>query len=69
MLTRKQMPVPPRPMITPAIAGPMIREPLKRPVFSAIAFGSSSRPTIWNVNAWRPGASSTSALPPRNART
>ena len=35
----------------------------------AIAFGSSSRPTIWNVNAWRPGASSTSALPPRNART
>ena len=58
-----------RMMITPAIAGPMMRAPLKRPVLSATAFGSSSRPTIWNVSDCRPGASRTSALPPRNAST
>ena len=36
---------------------------------SATAFGSSSRPTIWNVSAWRPGASKTSAVLERIAST
>ena len=42
--------------------GPTTREALKRLAFSATAFGSSSRPTIWKVSAWRPGASKTSAV-------
>ena len=42
-------------MTRPAIAGPMIREPLKRPELRATAFGSYAGPTIWNVSDWRPG--------------
>ena len=36
-------------MTTPASAGPKMRAVLNRLEFSATAFGSSSRPTIWNV--------------------
>ncbi len=55
-------------MMTPAIAGPMIRDALTRPEFSATAFGSSFGPTISNVSDWRPGPSSTKAMPPSVAR-
>ncbi len=43
----KQTPVPARAMTTPAIAGPITRDPLKSPAFSATAFGSERGPTIW----------------------
>ena len=56
-------------MTRPAIAGPMTREPLKRPELSATAFGSSRGPTIWNVSDCRPGASNASAMPPSAAST
>jgi hypothetical protein len=49
-------------MTTPPSAGPAMRAMLNRLELSAIAFGSSSRPTIWNVSDWRAGASSTSAV-------
>ena len=65
----KQRPVPTVAITTPAIAGPITREPLKRPELSATAFGSSRGPTIWNVSDWRPGASKASATPPRAAST
>ncbi len=61
-LIRKQTPTPKAAMMTPASAGPITREPLKRLAFSATAFGSSWRPTIWNVSACRPGASKTRAV-------
>ena len=44
-LSTKQIPVPAAAMINPAMAGPTILEPLKSPVFSATAFGSSRLPT------------------------
>ena len=40
-----------------------MRAVLKRLELSAIAFGSSSRPTSWNVRFWRDGRSKTSAMP------
>ena len=43
----KQIPVPATAITTPAIAGPITREPLKRPALSATAFGSERGPTIW----------------------
>ena len=42
---------------SPAIAGPIMRAPLKIIEFIAIALGRSSRPTISTTNAWRPGMS------------
>ena len=65
----KQIPVPATAMITPAIAGPITREPLKRPAFRATAFGSSRGPTSWNVSDCRPGASKASVMPPSAAST
>ncbi len=62
MLTTKQTPTPNAAIRTPARAGPTTREALKRLAFSATAFESSSRPTIWKVSAWRPGASKTIAV-------
>ena len=47
--------------------GPTTRPALKSEALSAIAFGSSSRPTSWYVSACRFGASKTSAAPPRKA--
>ena len=61
-LIAKQTPTPQAAITTPASAGPTTREALKRLAFSATAFGSSSRPTIWKVSAWRPGASKTIAV-------
>ena len=49
--------------MTPAMAGPKIREALKSVELSAIAFGRSSRPTIRYVSCWRDGTSSTSTVP------
>ncbi len=46
-LTAKQAPTPTEAISRPAIPGPTMREALKTLVFSAIAFGSSARPTIW----------------------
>ncbi len=46
-LITKQIPVPATAITTPAIAGPITREPLKSPAFSATAFGSERGPTIW----------------------
>ena len=46
-----------------------MRAVLKRLELSAIAFGSSARPTIWNVRFWRDGASKTSAVPVSTAIT
>ncbi len=66
--TTKQSPVPTAAMTSPAIAGPITREPLKSPELSATAFGSSRGPTIWKVSDWRPGASKASATPPSAAR-
>ena len=68
VLTRKQAPTPAVAMTTPAIAGPITREALRRPELRATAFGSSLRPTISKVRDWRPGASSTRATPPTAAR-
>ena len=65
----KQIPVPASAMTTPAIAGPITREPLKRPAFSATAFGSERGPTIWYVSDCRPGASKARVTPPSAART
>ena len=69
VLIAKQTPTPKAAISTPAKAGPTTRDALKRLAFSATAFGSSSRPTIWNVSAWRPGASKTSAVLERIAST
>ncbi len=60
---RKQIPTPVVAISTPAIAGPKIREALKRLELSAIALGSSERPTIWMVKAWRTGVSRMSTDP------
>ena len=68
-MTAKQAPTPAVAITTPPIAGPITREPLKRLAFRATAFGSSSRPTNWNVRACRLGASKTAAVPPSRART
>jgi hypothetical protein len=46
-LSAKQAPTPTDAIRTPAIPGPTMREALKMLVLSAIAFGSSRRPTIW----------------------
>ena len=62
VLIAKQTPTPKAAIRTPAIAGPTTREALKRLAFSATAFDSSSRPTIWKVSACRPGASKTIAV-------
>ena len=67
-LIAKHAPTPTAAMIAPAIAGPTTREALKRLALSATAFGSSSRPTIWNVSECRLGASRTSPTPPASAR-
>ena len=69
MLIAKQTPTPHAAMTTPAKAGPTTRDALKRLAFSATAFGSSSRPTIWKVSACRPGASKTIALLESTAST
>ena len=68
-LIAKQTPTPKAAISTPAIAGPTTREALNRLALSATALGSSARPTIWNVSAWRPGASKTSAVLERTAST
>ena len=59
----KHQPTPTAAITMPPSAGPAMRAMLKRLELSATAFGSSSRPTIWNVRDWRAGASSTSAVP------
>ena len=51
------MPTPAVAMSSPAMAGPKMRDALKRLELSAIALGSSGLPTIWMVNAWRTGVS------------
>ena len=66
-LAAKHHPTPTAAMTTPPSAGPAMRAMLNRLELSAIAFGSSSRPTIRNVSDWRAGASSTSAVPLRAA--
>ena len=66
-LIAKQTPTPAAAITRPAMAGPMTRAPLKSDEFSAIAFGSCSRPTIWYVSAWRLGASKTRPIPPASA--
>ena len=50
-------------MTSPPIPGPTIREALKMLELSAIALGSSARPTISMVNACRAGVSKTSTVP------
>ena len=62
-MNAKQAPTPTAATITPPAAGPTTRAALKRLELSAIALGSSSRPTIWNVSACRAGASSTRTMP------
>ena len=66
-LIAKQTPVLKAAISAPAIAGPTTLEALKRLAFSATAFGSSARPTIWKVRACRPGASKTRAVLERTA--
>ena len=68
-LSRKQAPTPTEAISTPAIPGPTMRDALKTLVLSAIAFGSSARPTSWYTSAWRPGESKTWAIPAKRART
>src|SRR5262249_18344169 len=68
-LRAKQTPTLDTAMTTPATDGPTTRAALKSAAFSATAFGSSSRPTIWKVSDWRPGLSKTIAAPLRNAST
>ena len=63
VLIAKHQPAPTAAISTPARAGPKIRAVLNRLELSATAFGSSSRPTIWNVRFCREGASNTSAVP------
>ena len=63
MFAAKHQPTPTAAITTPPSAGPAIRAMLKSVEFSATAFGSSVRPTIWKVRLWRAGASSTSAVP------
>ena len=65
----KHQPTPNAAISTPPSAGPITRPALKSDELSAIAFGSSSRPTSRKVKAWRFGASKTSAAPPQNAST
>ena len=60
---------PNRPMVRPAIAGPTIRAPLKIALLRAIALGTSSRPTISTVNAWRVGMSTALVMPRMVAST
>ena len=60
---RKQSPTPAVAMISPPIPGPMIREALNRLELRATALGSSRRPTICTVNAWRDGVSRTITRP------
>ena len=67
MFARKQTPTPATATTTPPAAGPTTRAALNRLELRATAFGSSSRPTISNVSAWRAGASSTSTVPRRPA--
>ena len=55
----KHQPTPTAAITTPASAGPRIRAVLNRLELSAIAFGSSSRPTSWIVRFWRAGRSNT----------
>ena len=62
-LSKKHAPTPAVAITTPPSAGPITRVPLKSPELSATAFGSSSRPTIWNVSCWRAGWSKTSEIP------
>ena len=52
----------------PAIAGPIMRAPLKIIEFIAIALGRSSRPTISTTNACRPGMSNELTRPLNAAR-
>ena len=63
VLIANAQPAPHAAMMSPASAGPKMRAVLNRLELSAIAFGSSSRPTIWKVRFWRDGASKTSAVP------
>jgi len=63
VLIAKHQPEPNAAIRMPASAGPKIRAVLKRLELRAIAFGNSSRPTIWNVRFCRDGASKTSAVP------
>ena len=67
VLTTKHGPTPATAITIPASAGPTTREALSKPELSATAFGSSFGPTISNVSDCRPGASSTSVIPPSRA--
>ena len=62
-LIAKHQPAPTAAIRMPASAGPKMRAVLNMLELSATAFGSSSRPTSWNVRFWRDGASNTSAVP------
>ena len=50
-------------MITPPVAGPITRAPLKAMELSAMALGSSSRGTRSAASAWRTGMSSALTTP------
>ena len=65
----KHQPTPTAAITTPPSAGPTMRPRLNSVELSATAFGSSSRPTIWNVMLCRAGASRTSAVPVSAAMT
>jgi hypothetical protein len=67
--TAKQIPTPTHATRTPPSAGPTTRAALKSVELSATAFASSSRPTIWNVSACRPGLSRTRTIPRSAVRT
>ena len=64
--------VPPTPMaaiVRPPMAGPTMRAPLKRMLFSGTAFRSRSLPTISGTNACRVGLSKALLTPSASAST
>ena len=63
LLIAKHHPAPAAASTTPASAGPKMRAVLNMLELSAIAFGSSSRPTSCIVRFWRAGRSKTTARP------
>ena len=66
-LSAKHVPTPTDAISTPAIAGPMTRVALLRLELSAIALGSSDRPTSWIIIAWRVGLLNAMIVPRTSA--
>src|SRR5438876_3213815 len=67
--TRKQGAIPAVAIITPAMAGPMMRADVKLALFNETALATSSGPTIWITKDWRLGLSTTVTQPSRKAST